>query len=110
MSHAQPRGLSRRRVEQLLAGTKDDDSTGSRVDTLSRHFLGYSYKPTPLIGSADTAEVFTATWIGPYRGTTPADAREVAELIVSSGLKAEAFDDLRPAQWSKLIFNASVNS
>ena len=52
----------------------------------------------------------TATWIGPYRATTPADAREVAELIVSSGLKAEAFDDLRPAQWSKLIFNATVNA
>jgi 2-dehydropantoate 2-reductase len=52
----------------------------------------------------------TATWIGPNRGTTPADARAVAELIVSSGLKAEAFDDLRPAQWSKLIFNATVNA
>jgi 2-dehydropantoate 2-reductase len=52
----------------------------------------------------------TATWIGPYRGTTPADAESVAELIRSSGLKAEAFDDLRPAQWSKLIFNATVNT
>ena len=52
----------------------------------------------------------TATWIGPSRGTTPDDARAVAELIVSSGLKAEAFDDLRPAQWSKLIFNATVNT
>ncbi len=52
----------------------------------------------------------TATWIGPYRGTTPADARAVAELIVASGLEAEAFDDLRPAQWSKLIFNATVNA
>jgi 2-dehydropantoate 2-reductase len=52
----------------------------------------------------------TATWIGPARGTTPADARRVADLIVSSGLKAEAFDDLRPAQWSKLIFNATVNT
>jgi 2-dehydropantoate 2-reductase len=51
----------------------------------------------------------TATWIGPYRDTTPADARRVAELISTSGLKAEAFDDLRPAQWSKLIFNATVN-
>jgi 2-dehydropantoate 2-reductase len=51
----------------------------------------------------------TATWIGPYRDTTPADARRVAELIETSGLKAEAFDDLRPAQWSKLIFNATVN-
>jgi 2-dehydropantoate 2-reductase len=52
----------------------------------------------------------TATWIGPARGATPADARRVAGLIVESGLKAEAFDDLRPAQWSKLIFNATVNT
>ncbi|MGH2973108.1 MAG: ketopantoate reductase family protein [Gaiellaceae bacterium] len=52
----------------------------------------------------------TATWIGPYRDTTPADAEAVAELIRSAGLKAEAFDDLRPAQWSKLIFNATVNT
>jgi 2-dehydropantoate 2-reductase len=52
----------------------------------------------------------TATWIGPGRGTTYADARAVAELIASSGLEAEAFPDLRPAQWSKLIFNATVNT
>ena len=52
----------------------------------------------------------TETWIGPYRDTTPADARAVATLIASSGLKAEGFDDLRPAQWSKLIFNATVNT
>jgi 2-dehydropantoate 2-reductase len=52
----------------------------------------------------------TATWIGPSRGATPADARLVAELITSSGLKAEAFDDVRQAQWSKLIFNATVNT
>jgi 2-dehydropantoate 2-reductase len=51
----------------------------------------------------------TATWIGPYRDTNGDDARAVAELIASSGLKAEGFDDLRPAQWSKLIFNATVN-
>ncbi len=51
----------------------------------------------------------TATWIGPYRGTTEADAQRVAELIEDGGLKAEAFPDLRPAQWSKLVFNATVN-
>ncbi len=51
----------------------------------------------------------TATWIGPFRGTDAADARRVAELIESAGLKAEAFHDLKPAQWSKLIFNATVN-
>jgi 2-dehydropantoate 2-reductase len=52
----------------------------------------------------------TATWIGPFRDTTEADARRVAELIAAGGLSAEAFPDLRPAQWSKLIFNATVNS
>ena len=52
----------------------------------------------------------TATWIGPSRGTTPDEAREVAALLALSGLKAKAFDDLRPAQWSKLIFNATVNT
>jgi 2-dehydropantoate 2-reductase len=50
-----------------------------------------------------------ATWIGPYRATTPGDAREVVQLLVTAGLKAESYDDLRPAQWSKLIFNATVN-
>jgi 2-dehydropantoate 2-reductase len=52
----------------------------------------------------------TATWIGPYRGTTHADATAVAALITAGGLRAEAFADLRPAQWSKLIFNATVNT
>jgi 2-dehydropantoate 2-reductase len=52
----------------------------------------------------------TATWLGPYRDTTAEQCEEVAELIRSSGLKAEAFGDLRPAQWSKLIFNATVNA
>jgi 2-dehydropantoate 2-reductase len=50
-----------------------------------------------------------ATWIGPYRATTPDEARAVADLLVASGLRAESYDDLRPAQWSKLIFNATVN-
>ena len=52
----------------------------------------------------------TETWIGPNRGTAETDARRVADLIASSGLKAAAFADLRPAQWSKLIFNATVNA
>ena len=35
---------------------------------------------------------------------------EAAALIRAAGLKAEALRDLRSAQWSKLIFNATVNS
>jgi 2-dehydropantoate 2-reductase len=52
----------------------------------------------------------TATWIGPARGTRREDAESVAALLRSAGLRAEAFDDLRPAQWSKLVFNATVNT
>jgi hypothetical protein len=56
--------VSRRRVKQLLSETKYNHCAGSRIDVLSRHFLGYPYKPNPLIGSADTAEMFTASLDG----------------------------------------------
>ncbi len=57
-------------------------------------------------------ELNTATWMGPFEPTnTPFDlVEELAALMNASGLKAEALRDARPAQWSKLIFNASVNS
>jgi 2-dehydropantoate 2-reductase len=51
----------------------------------------------------------TPTWLGPYGDTPLERVQEIAQLIVDSGLKAEALPDLRPAQWSKLIFNATVN-
>lgn len=56
-------------------------------------------------------ELQTATWLGPFepRNTPMALVNEVADLIKAGGLKAEALEDARPAQWSKLIFNASVN-
>lgn len=56
-------------------------------------------------------ELDTATWLGPFepRHTPFAVVAEAAQLIVAGGLKAEALQDARPAQWSKLIFNASVN-
>lgn len=56
-------------------------------------------------------ELDTATWLGPFepRGTSMLAVKDAAELIVAGGLKAEALEDARPAQWSKLIFNASVN-
>jgi 2-dehydropantoate 2-reductase len=52
----------------------------------------------------------TETWLGPYEDTPFERVEEVARLIEDSGLKVEALPDLRPAQWSKLIFNATVNS
>lgn len=56
-------------------------------------------------------ELDTPTWIGPFepRHTPYALVKQAAELIVAGGLKAEALQDARPAQWSKLIFNSSVN-
>jgi len=56
-------------------------------------------------------ELDTATWIGPFEpcNTPYALVQEAAALIVAGGLKAEALEDARPAQWAKLIFNASVN-
>jgi 2-dehydropantoate 2-reductase len=57
-------------------------------------------------------ELDTATWMGPYAGTdTPYErVREVEQLLRDAGLEAQAFRDLLPAQWSKLIFNATVNT
>jgi 2-dehydropantoate 2-reductase len=57
-------------------------------------------------------ELDTATSMGPFEPTnTPfAVVQEAAELLCSSGLKAIALQDARPAQWSKVIFNASVNA
>jgi 2-dehydropantoate 2-reductase len=57
-------------------------------------------------------ELDTETWLGPYAGTaTPYElVEEVSALLVDSGLRARPFPDLRPAQWSKLIFNATVNT
>jgi len=57
-------------------------------------------------------ELDTQTWMGPFEPTkTPFSlVQEAADMINRSGLKAVALQDARPAQWSKLIFNASVNS
>jgi 2-dehydropantoate 2-reductase len=57
-------------------------------------------------------ELDTATWIGPFepRHTPFVLVKEAGELIAAGGLKAEALQDARPAQWSKLIFNSSVNA
>lgn len=57
-------------------------------------------------------ELDTPTWIGPWAKHGPdfALVKQVAALINASGLKAEAYEDLLPHQWSKLIFNSAVNA
>ncbi|SRR5579875_192429 len=64
MSGAPLRDSDRRLMEQLLLATNQAHGAGSRIAALSRHFLGYPYKANPLIGSANTAEVFTASLDG----------------------------------------------
>jgi 2-dehydropantoate 2-reductase len=86
-------------------------------EILSEHTRGYVIRGTTFMSGtrhSDTHvqyELDTATWLGPFepRQTPFAVAQEAADLLVKSGLKAEALRDARPAQWSKLIFNASVN-
>lgn len=59
-------------------------------------------------------ELDTPTWIGPWETETDrpgyAYIKQVEELINRSGLICEAYEDLRPVQWSKLIFNSAVNA
>ena len=51
----------------------------------------------------------TETWLGPFEETPFTVVEEIAQTLIAAGLQAEALPDLRPAQWSKLIFNAAVN-
>lgn len=87
-------------------------------EILARHTRGYVIRATTFMSGTRHSdnhveyELDTATWMGPFEETqTPFEVvQEAADLIVRSGLKAEALRDARPAQWSKLIFNAAVNA
>ena len=87
-------------------------------EVIAQHTRGFVIRGTTFMSGtrhADTHvqyELDTPTWMGPFEPTnTPfALVKELADLLVAGGLKAEALPDARPAQWSKLIFNSSVNS
>lgn len=87
-------------------------------EILVQHTRGYIIRGTTFMSGtrhSDTHvqyELDTPTWMGPFEPTnTPLETvKELADLIVAGGLKAEALADAKPSQWSKLIFNASVNS
>lgn len=57
-------------------------------------------------------ELDTATWMGPWAGGGPKFefVKQLESLLIDSGLRAEAYQDLLPHQWSKLIFNSAVNA
>lgn len=116
------KGSDVERLAERLAGHFPAATLMTVQNGLGAEEIAGAYGSWPLLSAvtfmsgtrlSDTAVEYvldTETWIGPYRDTTPDDARAVAALIASSGLRAEGFDDLRPAQWSKLIFNATVNA
>ena len=87
-------------------------------DIIAKFTRGYVIRATTFMSGtrhSDTHvqyELDTPTWMGPCEpsGTPFSVVKEAADLIVAAGLKAEALEDARPAQWSKLIFNSSVNS
>jgi hypothetical protein len=64
MKRAQPRGVSRRRIQHLLSTTRTNPSVGARIEFLSREFIGHPYTTTPLIGSAEQPEEFIASLDG----------------------------------------------
>ena len=55
-------------------------------------------------------ELDSPTWLGPYEKSTYERVEEITKLIIHSGLEAEANRDVRPAQWTKLVFNAAVGT
>jgi hypothetical protein len=60
MKRAQPRSLSRRRIQRLLSIARSGGSAGARIEAVSKEFLGLPYSST-LIGSADEPEIFVAS-------------------------------------------------
>ena len=64
MERTQPRGLNRSRVFRLLSKTSSERFVTDRIETLSGHFLGQPYQSSPLVGSAECAEVFVASLDG----------------------------------------------
>ncbi len=88
--------------EEIIA-----DITKSRVIRGTTFMSGTRHSDTHV-----QYELDTETWMGPFEPTaTPfALVKQAAEWINASGLKAIALEDARPAQWSKVIFNSSVNS
>jgi len=56
-------------------------------------------------------EFYSNLWIGPFEpsGTPFALVTQLAEVMNRSGLRVVPLEDLRGAQWTKLIFNSAVN-
>ena len=49
------------------------------------------------------------TEIGPFQGTSLADAGVLARVLDEAGIRARAVADIRPPMWRKVVLNAAVN-
>lgn len=59
-----PKGLDRARLRGLLSRVDRQEPLGIRIEQASRRLLGRAYRGEPLIGSAETPEVFTVSLDG----------------------------------------------
>ena len=64
MNRKSPRGLDRKRVQQLHRVAESAARAAIRIDRISKTLIGEPYQINPLIGSADSAEIFTAAMNG----------------------------------------------
>ena len=110
-----------RRARSRAASRRDGDDdperprrrgAGRAARRLAAHLGGHVHERRPPLGHPRRVRARHARpGSGPYGETPPTSAQEIeAPASSPSGLKARAFPDLRPAQWSKLIFNATVNT
>jgi 2-dehydropantoate 2-reductase len=110
-----------RHAAEALEGRSPDATIATVLNGLGAEEIVREHGPWPIVSGvtfmsgtrhSDTHVEYildTETWLGPYEDTPFERVQEIADTIVASGLRAEALPDLRPAQWSKLIFNAAVN-
>jgi cell wall-associated NlpC family hydrolase len=103
-NHSQPRGLNRRRVGRLLSEIRHERGAAGRIEALSRRFVGRPYRANPLIGSAGTPEVFTASLDGfdcvTYIETVVALARASNAEDFTRWLRKMRYDQGR-IQWER---------
>ncbi|MGH9293605.1 MAG: ketopantoate reductase family protein [Acidimicrobiales bacterium] len=96
-------------VASVQNGVGNEEVIASHVE---RVILGTTFPAGHLV-EPGVVEMDTGgdTWLGPYRkdASTMAAAVELAELLTRSGMRTIALADARPAQWTKLVFNAATN-
>jgi 2-dehydropantoate 2-reductase len=90
-------------------GLGNEEIIAERVKNVVR---GATTMAAHMIGPGHAGfEFYSDLWIGPFEpsGTPYANVEQLAELLLSAGLRVVPMQDARGAQWTKLIFNSAVN-